>query len=503
MCFDLETYQDGHLYQNHDGQFLPLDEIINKRRKEGANFLKKKTDEQMGEWISDQKVFLISIVVGKFDRHNFFLESKYSLILRMSPQIRLPDIDMDVQAEIFSDEKTLLRRFLNIIGDHQPHCFLNHNLMQFDLQVLKNRLNYFDLPFPTFPDDTAIDVFNQLSPRWREVVIRETGFFLLDTLVFAKIIIKIPYGHGLGTLAYKMINEKKIKLHQELSHIIPIDCLASSPLRQNSIQYGLYDCFLCLNLFVLFQKDKIILSSYKTIRATVNSMVKHSNVIFKLRETAVKFQQLRIHTTCCLKLYLQSCFERNLSLPRISAQLYESLMARIRYISAEYYGQEMVKPKSVFPEDFENFVYGEGDYRLSTTFEQQRLNKTLSYVDHLRYRPEFFPRFPTDGFSRPPQYMAPVMFANFENNLKLNYEKHINRFINVDFDKPDVENVLAEMHKLGEYSTPLSTMVSLYRFRLRQFKNLFLVDDRDCLSSLFHHPENISDLLNDELLNKH
>ncbi|KAL0223122.1 hypothetical protein P9112_002512 [Eukaryota sp. TZLM1-RC] len=175
-------------------------------------------------------------------------------------------------------------------------------------------------------------------------------------------------------------------------------------------------------------------------------------------------------------------------------------MARIRYISAEYYGLEMVKPKSAFPQDFEDFVYGEGDYRLSTFFEQQKLNKTISYVDHLRYGPEFFPRFPTDEFSRPPEYMAPVLFAKFENNLKLNYEKHINRFINVLFDKPDVENVLAEMHKLGGYSTPLSTINSPYRFRLRQFKNLFLVDDRDCLSSLFHHPANIADLLNDEFV---
>ncbi|KAL0205559.1 hypothetical protein P9112_000866 [Eukaryota sp. TZLM1-RC] len=176
MCFDLETYQDGHLYQNHDGQFLPPNQIINNKRKEGANLLKKKTDEQICEWISDQKVFLISIVIGKFDRRNFFLESKYSLLLRMSPQIRLPDIDMDIQAEIFSDEKTLLRRFINLIGNHQPHCFLNHNLMQFDLQVLKNRLNYFDLAFPTVRDDSTIDVLNQLSPRWREVVIRENGF---------------------------------------------------------------------------------------------------------------------------------------------------------------------------------------------------------------------------------------------------------------------------------------------------------------------------------------
>ncbi|KAL0204707.1 hypothetical protein P9112_000014 [Eukaryota sp. TZLM1-RC] len=54
------------------------------------------------------------------------------------------------------------------------------------------------------------------------------------------------------------------------------------------------------------------------------------------------------------------------------------------------------------------------------------------------------------------------------------------------------------MHKLGGYSTPFSTIISLYRFRLGQFKYLLLVDDRDCLSSLCHHPENISDLLNDE-----
>ncbi|KAL0223640.1 hypothetical protein P9112_003030 [Eukaryota sp. TZLM1-RC] len=79
-------------------------------------------------------------------------------------------------------------------------------------------------------------------------------------------------------------------------------------------------------------------------------------------------------------------------------------------------------------------------------------------------------------------------------------ENHLfdNRFINVFFDKPDLENVLSERHKLGGYSTPLSTIISLFRFRLRQFKNLFLVDDRECLSSLFHHPENTSDLLDDE-----
>ncbi|KAL0214440.1 hypothetical protein P9112_006624 [Eukaryota sp. TZLM1-RC] len=173
-------------------------------------------------------------------------------------------------------------------------------------------------------------------------------------------------------------------------------------------------------------------------------------------------------------------------------------MAGIRYISAEYYGQKIVKPKSAFSQDFEDFIYGEGVYTLRTTFERQKLNKTLSYLDHLRHKPEQFSRFPSDGFSRPTESMVPVMFANFENNLKLNYEKHITRFINVYFDKPDVENVLAEMHKLGGYSKPLSTIVSLYRFRLRQFNNLFLVDDRGGLDSLLQYPENISDLLNDE-----
>ncbi|KAL0208559.1 hypothetical protein P9112_011146 [Eukaryota sp. TZLM1-RC] len=159
----------------------------------------------------------------------------------------------------------------------------------------------------------------------------------------------------------------------------------------------------------------------------------------------------------------------------------------------------MVKPRSAFSQDFEDFVYGEGVYTFKTTFEQQKLNKTMSYLDHLRNKPEQFPRFPTDGFSRPPEYMVPIMFTKFENNFKSNYEKRINGFIIVYFDKPDVENVLAEVHKLGGKSTPLSTIISLFRFRLRQFKNLFLVNEKDCLSSLFHHPENISDLLNDEL----
>ncbi|KAL0218604.1 hypothetical protein P9112_004257 [Eukaryota sp. TZLM1-RC] len=57
------------------------------------------------------------------------------------------------------------------------------------------------------------------------------------------------------------------------------------------------------------------------------------------------------------------------------------------------------------------------------------------------------------------------------------------------------------MHKLGGYATPFSTAISLYRFGLRQFKNMFLVDDRDYLSSLKLAPENISDLLDDKFLN--
>ncbi|KAL0226738.1 hypothetical protein P9112_014062 [Eukaryota sp. TZLM1-RC] len=163
-------------------------------------------------------------------------------------------------------------------------------------------------------------------------------------------------------------------------------------------------------------------------------------------------------------------------------------MARIRYISDHLYEQQLVKPKSAIPQDLENFEYGESVYTSTTSFEHPKFNKTLWYVDHLRYRPEFFPRFAIDGFNRPPKYMAPVLFANFENNLKINYETHVNRFITVFVDKADVENVLAEMHKLGGY-------------RVRSFRNMFLVNDRDNVSSLRLIPENISDLLDDEFLN--
>ncbi|KAL0215029.1 hypothetical protein P9112_007213 [Eukaryota sp. TZLM1-RC] len=154
MCIDLETYQDGYLNQNHDDHFLPPGEVVNKKRKEGAKLSKKKTDEQMDEWISNQKVFLISIVIGRFDQHNFFLKSKYSLLLKMSSQIRsLPEINMNVHAELFFNEETLLRRFSNLIDNCQPHCLLNHNLIKFDLQVLKNRVNEFNLSFHTVAND--------------------------------------------------------------------------------------------------------------------------------------------------------------------------------------------------------------------------------------------------------------------------------------------------------------------------------------------------------------
>ncbi|KAL0219709.1 hypothetical protein P9112_005362 [Eukaryota sp. TZLM1-RC] len=123
MCFDLETYQDGQLYRNNENHLIKPDKTSDKIKKDCANFFKRKTDKHKDEWISGQKIFLISIVVGRFDHHNFFLVSECSLISKMSPQItRLPDIDMDIQAEILSDGKNLLRRFFNIIGNHQPHC---------------------------------------------------------------------------------------------------------------------------------------------------------------------------------------------------------------------------------------------------------------------------------------------------------------------------------------------------------------------------------------------
>ncbi|KAL0223813.1 hypothetical protein P9112_003203 [Eukaryota sp. TZLM1-RC] len=48
MCIDLETYQDGHFYQNQVNQFLPPDQIIDKIRKDDLNLLKRKNDEEFG-----------------------------------------------------------------------------------------------------------------------------------------------------------------------------------------------------------------------------------------------------------------------------------------------------------------------------------------------------------------------------------------------------------------------------------------------------------------------
>ncbi|KAL0207536.1 hypothetical protein P9112_012164 [Eukaryota sp. TZLM1-RC] len=98
--------------------------------------------------------------------------------------------------------------------------------------------------------------------------------------------------------------------------------------------------------------------------------------------------------------------------------------------------------------------------------------------------------------------MAPVMFVNFENNFKLNYEKHVNRSSMVYFDRTDVERIVSKNAQTGWVRNTI-TYYNFIRFHidLNFHKKMFLVDDRDYLGSLSLVLENISDLLDDEFLN--
>ncbi|KAL0212230.1 hypothetical protein RCL1_005856 [Eukaryota sp. TZLM3-RCL] len=91
-----------------------------------------------------------------------------------------------------------------------------------------------------------------------------------------------------------------------------MDCLAKSttaPNRIKVINCCLRDAYLALKLCILFQLDDPVIDTFKSVRTTVCSVFLHVNVINKIKSPANKKQKLRMHTSYCVKLYVESRFE--------------------------------------------------------------------------------------------------------------------------------------------------------------------------------------------------
>ncbi|KAL0213116.1 hypothetical protein RCL1_006742 [Eukaryota sp. TZLM3-RCL] len=119
-----------------------------------------------------------------------------------------------------------------------------------------------------------------------------------------------------------------------------MDFLAESNTASNRIKvfnYCLHDAYLALKLCILFQLDGPVIDTFKSVRTTICSVFRHVNVINKIKSLANKTQKLRMHTSYCVKLYVQSRFERNLTIPLLTDQIFQAVMSHLRFISHEHY----------------------------------------------------------------------------------------------------------------------------------------------------------------------
>ncbi|KAL0213151.1 hypothetical protein RCL1_006777 [Eukaryota sp. TZLM3-RCL] len=100
-------------------------------------------------------------------------------------------------------------------------------------------------------------------------------------------------------------------------------------------------------------------------------------------------------------------------------------------------------------------------------------SKILCISGHFGYLD--LPHLPAFGSSRPPEYMAPIIVANLEVNLRERYFQYIERFINVKFEQQWFESKQIK-RRFRTTEKPMAT--AAFRMRLRQIKNLFLDGSR-------------------------
>ncbi|KAL0216908.1 hypothetical protein RCL1_007391 [Eukaryota sp. TZLM3-RCL] len=152
-------------------------------------------------------------------------------------------------------------------------------------------------------------------------------------------------------------------------------------------------------------------------------------------------------------------------------------MGRLKYLSGIHFNRSFPNVRSAVDPRLDSFVRGDPPYVEDSDWEGYNhiLNKVVDAI----------PRFP-DGFSRTPDYIAPVMVANLETNIKMRYFQYIQRFINVRFNKQHFEKTTIRQNFNTDQDKQME--ISAFRFRLRQVKSLFLEATRADLTVFISNP---------------
>ncbi|KAL0213038.1 hypothetical protein RCL1_006664 [Eukaryota sp. TZLM3-RCL] len=120
-------------------------------RKREQNTMNSWTDVQRQQWIDNQEVLVISIVISHFD--GISMKMDHSMVLYTGTDRLVEYIDeCDQLHDVFhfTTEFSMLERFSTILNMTDPHFILGHNIKKFDIPVLLNRarINHVNLEFP-------------------------------------------------------------------------------------------------------------------------------------------------------------------------------------------------------------------------------------------------------------------------------------------------------------------------------------------------------------------
>ncbi|KAL0210466.1 hypothetical protein RCL1_004902 [Eukaryota sp. TZLM3-RCL] len=334
MSIDIETRRKT------DRPVTTISNSLKKQREQESKELKSMKDEEKEQWIQDQEVFMISAIFGHFNRDQFLpVDARvYTLYVTDLNSLRLPDFCTSVHNCV--SELNLLEQFINFIVEMGPDVVTGFNTTNFDLRVLDNRFNHYNLEIPSLVSTFQPDV--SLSQFWNRVKTDHWFSVSCDCYLYARKFIASKRGFSLRCPSHFLLNETKFRLHTN-EFLLPIDFISSKP--QDVINYCFQDSLLALKLFLLFQRNKVIRPTYVTHKTTLQQIVKHRGLELLLQYYAQLVQHLRINTSLCFKMFVINQLENDQELPVFTTSDFDHILTLLKQISSEHYGITVAKGK--------------------------------------------------------------------------------------------------------------------------------------------------------------
>lgn len=196
---------------------------------------------------------------------------------------------------------------------------------------------------------------------------------------------------------------------------------------------------------------------YRCIKTSLKSVVKEKIVIDKLTDTAIRANNIMIHTLQFMKLYFIHCYDTNIPLPVIDKQFIMSVM------------KILCKPPTTGRAPSEKT---KAIKHVLKEFHEQHYKSSM--IDELNYR----------DMTGTLDYLATDVVTMYENNIKQHFVEYVERFVNVSWHKKELLNIIKK-HK----HTSVQRKATADRLcqQLRRVKNdLLNIQQEKTSHSLYH-----------------